>query len=299
MPRTGRRAANSGHASEMKAPGPGSGTTHLLSVFVLAVLLLSGPAAAQTGWYLMTDGEDSGVRYVREVLIADGKIKELPRGHEGTWVVYDVNRGEIAFVDPAREAYAQATPAAHCRALADQAEGLEDIVQLWSSGQPASTSSGQQAASSSPPVTVRDRGSSKTRLQDFEEALYEIRVDNQRYQMIWLTADARLLGELGGMEGLAIYVDMAHEFGSCSRELLGAAADVNTGTMRAYVESTPAYLDLMRKGWPLSTVWSLDGREVTEIVTIVSEWEVRSSDLEPPDSYRKLSLAEFLGIGGQ
>ena len=49
----------------------------------------------------------------------------------------------------------------------------------------------------------------------------------------------------------------------------------------------------------MNAVWSLDGREVTEIVTIASEWSVRPSDLEPPEDYRKISLSEFLGIGAR
>jgi len=292
MLKTGRRAANSGRVSRMPAPWLRSGSTHLLSVLVLALLLLPGPASAQTGWYLMTDGEDGGVRYVREVLIVDGKIKELPRRSDGTWVVYDVNRGEIAFVDPAREVYAQATPAAHCRSLADNADELADVQQ-------PSTSGGRQAASNSPPVTVRDRRNSKTRLQDFEEALYDVRVDGRRYSRVWITTDRRLLGELGGLAGLATYVDMTHEFDSCSRESLGPGEGLTSSTMQVYVESSLAYLDLMRTGWPLNTAWSLDGREVTEVVTIAREWAVQPSDLEPPDSYRELSLAEFLGIGGR
>ena len=283
----------------MRASDLRSGTTHHLSVLVLALLFLPVPASAQTGWYLMTDGEDAGVRYVQEVLIADGKIKELARHREGTWTVYDVNRGEIAFVDPGRRVYAQASPAAHCRSLAERADELKDLDRLSPSDQAGSASSGQQAAGNLPAVTVRDWGSSKTRLQDFEEALYEVRLDGKRYQRISLTTDARLLGELGGTEGLAAYVDMVHELDSCSRELLGTPAAGTTGAMRVHAESAPAYLDLMRKGWPLNTVWSLDGRETTEIVTIASEWDVEPTDLEPPDGYRELTLAEFLGIGAR
>ena len=92
-----------------------SGPLHGALILSLVIFLLPETASGETGWYLMTDGEDSGLRYVRETLIANGKIKQLPRHAEDTWIVHDVDRGEITFVDPLSEVYVRATPAALCR----------------------------------------------------------------------------------------------------------------------------------------------------------------------------------------
>lgn len=244
------------------------------------------PAAAQTGWYLMSDGEDGEVKYVREILLAAGTVKELPRHPTAPWVVYDLEQREITVVDPGRRVYARASAAEHCRSLAQAQTALEG----WASAGPDSGSATTVAA---PTVTVRERRATRTRVQDFEEMLYEIRADDRWFERVWLSTDGRLLDALGGAAGLAAYIDMKDEFDSCSSAMLRDAVDATADWARILVESSPVYLEVMRKGWPLSASWNLGDRQVTEEVTIAAEWKVAAADLEPPDSYRHLALAEL------
>lgn len=263
----------------------------------LAAVTLLPPAAAQTGtgWYLMSDGEAGDAKYIREVLIAAGKIKELPRYPTATWVVYDVNDREITIVDPARRVYARATPAEHCRSLADAGDALQAALGRLPSDAAGPGATVPSAGTTPPEVSIRER-TPRTRLQDFEEVLYEIRADGRWFERVWLTTDERLLNALGGLDGLAAYVDMRHEFETCSRRLLRSAADPAADAARIAVESSPAYLEVMRKGWPLSMAWNEADGQVTEAVNIAAEWRVPASDLEPPGTYRRLSLAQYFDL---
>jgi hypothetical protein len=250
---------------------------------------------AQSGWYLMTDIESGGSTTVREMLISGGKVKNLPRDEEEPWILVDLNTQEIVFVDPAQRIYARATPAAHCAALSEESAALRDLIPYRyrddESLPPAETTDTGPAGTEA--IRIREVGTT-TQVGEFEVVRHDISLGRNKVEEIYLTTDARLLGQLGGTEGVAAYVALVHELNRCVREVLGEQALLLSPTGRTSLENRPEYLEMLKKGWPVKTSWLGEPSRRDETVTISSEWNVRPADLDPPASYRQVSITELL-----
>jgi hypothetical protein len=267
-------------------------------LLLLAIGLGSASAAhAQSGWYLMTDIESGEGTSVREVLISGGKIKSLPQADDDLWTLIDLNSGEITFVDPAQGVFARATPADHCAALEESGDELRTLVPYRfkdDESLPAEArDTGSAEEASSRDIRIREIATN-SEFGGFESVRYDVRLGRDKVEEVYLTTDARLLREVGGLEGVAAYVDLIHELNQCSRAVLGEQAGPLPPAGRTRLEEMPEYLETLEKGWPVKTVWLDEPSRRDETVTIASEWDVEPADLEPPAGYRAVSITQLL-----
>ena len=270
-------------------------------LFSLGICLsLAAPAQAQSGWYLMTDIESGESVAVRETLISGGKVKTLPRDDAEPWLLIDLNTREIVLVDPVQGVFARATPADHCAALEESRDELRALVPYLfrdDESLPAADAEGTRQASAGA-IRVREVATT-TEFAGFEAVRYDIRLGSTKVEEVYLTTDARLLRELGGLEGVAAYVDLARELNRCVQETLGEQVLLPSPAARTSLENMPEYVETLKKGWSVKTSWQGEPSRRDETVTIASEWDVRPADLEPPASYRVVSIAQMLLARGQ
>jgi hypothetical protein len=268
-----------------------------LVVSLSICLGLASPLNAQSAWYLMTDIESGESTTVREVLISGGKVKTLPRDEQEPWLLVDIDSREIVLVDPEQRVYAQATPAAHCAALAESGKTWSDLVPpRFRDDEVLGSAAGNDAeplVSTSEAIRIREVGTAG-QVGEFETVRYDISLGRSKVEEIYLTTDARLLGQLGGLEGVAAYVTVVQELGHCLREVLGEQPSLLSSAGRASLEDRPEYLEILKKGWPVKSSWLGEPTRRDETVTIASEWNVRPTDLDPPASYREVSITDML-----
>ncbi len=273
-----------------------------LVVSLSICLGLAAPVNAQSGWYLMTDITSGESTTVREVLISGGKVKTLPRDEQEPWLLVDIASQEIVFVDPGRRVYARATPAAHCAALTESEMTWRDLIPPRLRDDAALGSAVEinleQQGSSSEVIRIREVGPAR-QVGEFEAVRYDISLGRSKVEEIYLTTDARLLRQLGGLEGIAAYVTVVQELGRCVREVLGEQTALLSPAGRASLDDRPEYLEMLKKGWPVKTSWRGEPSHSDETVMIASEWDVRPTDLDPPSSFRQVSITEVLLSQGQ
>lgn len=197
-------------------------------------------------------------------VVENGKFKVAPEEKDEPWIVFNIAKDTLTMVDSASKRFATGSSKEYCRMM-------EQLMQAM-----FSFMADTEKTSTAPRVKVVKEGAGGD-IAGFRTTRYKIFENGQLSEEIWLTNDPTLLNELGSMKNLG--------FMEC-------------GTEQAGLASSPEYMKLMEKGWPLKSVSYLDDeKDVDTDVVRIEQKNVPDSEFQPPAGYKEVSFQELFEMG--
>jgi hypothetical protein len=132
-----------------------------------------------------------------------------------------------------------------------------------------------------PPVSVTSTGV-KEKIAGYETEKYDVRVDGELFQELWVAPALNLSADLNVNQRIAVQRKM-------SANMLGKSA-----TSFNAVYHNEEYRNLLAKGFALKEVTHHIAGGSERVATAVQQGEVPATDFEAPGDYRKVRLADVL-----
>lgn len=237
----------------------------------LASALVMILALAATGFcgFVITEADST------QTLVAKGKVKSLPADVGEPAMIMDLNTGDMILLDPSEKTAAKTSVDEFCSMMKQMAGAMaEAMEQLKAQGM-----AGAGGGSGAPGVRIEKAGAGG-KIAGYETQKYNVYAGGELYEELWISSDKALLAELGDMEMIA-------RFEQCAGGMMGGPA----------VETDPAYLSLMRKGWVLRSVSHDMGTEETVVdVERIEKKEIAGSAFEVPAGYEMVPFEEMFGM---
>jgi hypothetical protein len=224
------------------------------------VSLLS-PPLLYSGWILKD--QDGTTTY-----ISHGKIKHVEEDEPNSSLVIDYSGEQVILVDGTRRIYAAGTLEEYCRIMQSMMDAF---------GQMGQTLGGPDENVQSVEVIA----AGQERVAGMNTDKYQVVVDGELYEEVWLTTEPALIGELGNIKSHKKFT-----------ECLDAVGEP--------VESTKAYRELAEKGWELRSIsYDFDEKEYNSDTYMIQREEIDESAFVPPASYKRLDLEELFMAGDE
>jgi len=240
----------------------------LLSIIFI---LIAVPAIA--GW-VQTDSEGS------TTFFSDGRIKETTRG-EPFYSVLDANKGTILYVDTAKKRYAMDTVENFCSAIVAEMENAMQQIPKEQRDEMARMM-GKGTNKTAPKVSVTKEGDGGT-VAGYKTTKYRVTADGKLYEELWLTTDATLMKELGGL-----YTRVMKKFGKCM------ASIQSMGDLPVTPADSPEYKKLEQAGWELKNKTYSFGEPHTHQILKLERKSIPDSEFTVPAGYKKVPAMQIL-----
>lgn len=240
----------------------------IMNTCLTAMILLALTAVpAYAGWVETSQG---AVSYY-----GNGLLKQVPSAEEGgPETIMDFAKGNVTMVDHGSRTYTTFKFEEFCEIIKKMYEGappdmLAQIKQM-------------NEARPKPNVTVKKIGKGET-IAGYATTKYQVTNNGQLERTVWIAEDARFKSFISS------YWDQATD----SIKKMKRCDDL--GMRSEEVDTSPAYLDLMKGGW-LMMEETLDedspAGESAPVEELVEE-NLPASTFEVPQGYKKVPFAQF------
>ncbi len=234
-----------------------------LTIAVLTAGVLSGPSPALAGWVMTETSGD-------ETLVSQGKMKSV---WDNGYMILDAQTQKIHFIDDERKVQAAGTVDEVCASLTQMIDSLmagipDDQKEMMK----------QMMGGTGTRPEVVEKGSGG-KVAGFETTRYEVLVDGEVYEEIWLAKDESLKKECQSL------MEMLGRLTSC-------IAKVNFMADIPIPESSPDYLALFKKGVIVKSVEHGDEGVNT---TLLSPRDVPASTFSIPSDYETVPFSSIWG----
>jgi len=227
---------------------------------VLVFISLLSPSLLYGGW-ILKDGEGT------TTFISKGKIKHTEGDETDSYLVIDYNVDRITLVDGSQQIYATGTLAEYCGYM-------RKITEAFSQMEGAFGDSEENAAE-----MVEVVAAGQENIAGLKAEKYQVIVDGELYEEVWLTMNSGLMSELGNSASHQQFM-----------ECLDAGGDP--------VESSKAYRELSLKGWELRSIsYDFGEKEYNSDTVSIAEENIDDSEFAPPAGFKKLELEEMFMAG--
>ncbi len=261
-------------------------------VCMIGVVVLSLAFSAYAG--LVIKEKDGEISYLSE-----GKIKVVTgKKEDRMWYIMDSKDGLMTLVDEERKAYASGTPDEYCRVskslgeemkeamLKEMAPEEREMFEKYMKEGSNIREGVKRPQSKKPVVTIAKTGSEV--IAGYKTTRYTVTVDGERYEDVWIAADASLANEMKEIESGML--SMQKRFEKCA----GAVEDYEDEDGPS---SSPEYDKLMSKGFVMKEIsytggYEEEGEVVSEVVKLEKK-SITSSEFKVPSGYKKVSLKEL------
>lgn len=258
--------------------------SHTSKVALLIGALCIMPAAVQAGWvaeWEHTPIKSNGERGTTEpatMHIEKGKVRLV---QPSTTSLIDYNKSRFAILNPEhqyfwsgtvdqyvaemRKTRARAAKKRRGKDVADEAESHVDPKSL-------------------PPVTVTKTNETET-IAGHPTRKYEVRVNNELFEELWIAEDLNLSGDLDPKKFLAYQKKMG-------AAMLGSSAKSYNALYR-----NAEYEKLLEEGFVLRSITHHIAGGFERKAVAVKQEEIPASEFEVPDSYRRVRLSDVFSAG--
>ena len=258
--------------------------SHMRKVALLIGALCVLPAAAKAGWVaewehtpIKTNGE-RGTTESATMRIEKGNVRLV---QPVTTSLIDYNKSRFTILNPERQYFWSGTVDQYvaemlqARARAAKKRRGEDIdAQAEAKIDPKSL----------PPVVVTRTEETET-IAGHPTRKYEIRVDNEPFEELWVAEDLDMSGDLDVKKLLAYQKKM-------SAAMLG-----NSATAYNALYHSPEYQNLLQKGFVLRSITHHIAGGFERKAVELKQVEIPASEFQVPDSYRKVRLSDVFATG--
>ncbi len=210
--------------------------------------------------------------------ISNGKLKEISK-EDG--MIMDSHTGDFIYFSPNKKVYTRGK-------VSDFCESMSKLMDQMMASMPPEYKNmmGVSQDKKAPKVEIISQGDGGT-IAGYKTEKYEVMVDGEPYEILWLATDASLTNEFKSLVG------MLSEFQKCSKIM-------NIGTPP--VELSSDYLKLMEKGLTLKSIEYEEGNEnITTNTVSLEKKDIPDSEFQIPPGYKEMSFTEFFGsqMGGE
>lgn len=239
----------------------------VIAVCSVALIMVIGLVfSVQAGWVME---ESNGDR----ALFSDGRMKGY---FENEGVILNGKTQVLVLINAAEKTYVQGTVDEICNELKTL---QEKILAMMTPEMRKMIEQNDNSANSPMDVTVRKKGSGGT-IAGFETDRYEVLVDGELYEEIWITSVSSLTKELRPL------LKTMEKFDQC--------VDAMTGDTSP--ELSPEYLDIVSKGVVLKSVRYEMGMPENETdVVRMEEQTIPDEEFQIPEGYQKITYSELMG----
>ncbi len=199
--------------------------------------------------------------------ISDGKIKLVEPGTEGSFLILDYKAEKVTLVDGNRKVYATGAMDAYCQTMATMYEAFSEMESAFGDDE------------ESAPESVKVVAAGKDTIAGMAADKYNVLVDGELYEEIWLASDSGLMNELGNPERI--------------RKFMECLAETDDP-----VESSKAYQELSVKGWELRSIsYEFGEKEYTTNIVEIKKASIPDSEFTAPGNYKKIKFEDFFMPG--
>jgi len=250
-------------------------TGKLTAVAAVAVLSLFAALPARAGFRI----QEADLEFSQDVSVYwfQGGKARVDGALQGLTLIVDVKNGEGWLIDGASRRYAGGK-------LAELVEELKKVEgALDNDSTPGGPAGTQAAADAARPlaIVIRDSGAGE-RLQGYETRHYQVLVDGELLEELWLAAKIQVASE----------IDLV-AFGTAMQKMLGG------GALSQGYEESETYRKLRAGGYPLRQVLYFVGEKSTLEVTSVTIKELSPADFAVPKGFKKVGYVELLFGGNE
>jgi len=230
----------------------------------IVVVMIVVASAANAGWVL-TDSEGE------ETLISQGKLRS---SSEGGSMILDATKNQAYFIDDARKLVASGTVEEFCTGMTEMMSAMLEKLP------PEQRQVMEQMMESTADVEIVNKGAGG-KIAGFETTKYEVMVDGQLHEQLWLSEDKALLKDCGAV------MKMMAQFMSCMSTMSAMSGAPSP-------EASPEYGKLFEMGMLVKMVTHGDGG-----VTTIAPRDVSGDMFAIPADYKLVSLPEMYGMSAQ
>jgi hypothetical protein len=256
-------------------------------------LLALAPALAQAGWVI--DWSTTAVTQKDERMptqqsiqyISDNRVRmQQPEITSITDFTQDrftlINSTKRYFWSGSVDDYVREMTAQRTEALADRT-GKLPIPQIKKDEAKKAEAEHKKPSPSPtvlPPVSLTSAGAGG-KVAGYDTDKYEVRVDGDLFQEVWLAPSLKLGSDLD----LARFI--------AQQQKTGAAMIGKSAKQYNAMYNDAEYRDLLTKGFVLKTTTHHMAGSFERVATSVKQTDVAASEFTPPDDYRKVRLADL------
>ena len=244
-------------------------------MLMLFFFVFSSAGPSKAGW--VEENKDGTMGYYSK-----GKIVTIGKDN---WFKFDLNTGKMSMSDHRRKVYTTGTPGEFCDAISSMREEMmKDMPPQQRMMMEQMMKRNQGSADAK--VTVEKMGDGG-KIAGFNTVKYKIKVNGRPKVEMWVTDNSSLIKELMPLKKKAF--SSTKEFGKCMSEMNPMGGGLTW-------QDSPEYKKLMGNHWVLKEVSG--GRTNTHVVQLKKE-AVPDSKFQPPASFKKVSVQEFLKMDGR
>ena len=231
-------------------------------VICVAATAMLGASVADAGWVLTDSNGD-------ETVISQGKMKTV---WENGSVIFDASTSEVHFIDDRRKIIASGTLDELCEGVAQMMESM-----MASIPEEQREMMKQMMGGSAGETAVAEKGPGG-KIAGFETTRYEVSLDGELYEELWLTKSESLKKECQGL------MQMLMKFSSC----LSSVSPMEQPSP----ESSPGYMKLFETAVLVRSVQH-GGEDEADNTTVISARDVPASAFSLPAGYEEAPLSEI------
>lgn len=258
--------------------------SHMSKLALLIGVICIGPAATQAGWiaeWEHTPIKSNGERGVTEpatMRIEKGRVR---LAQPNTTSLIDYNKSRFTILNPQRQHFWSGTVDEYVaqmlktRAAAAKRKRGENIGEEKPKLDPKSL----------PPVVIA-RAAETEKIAGHQTNKYEIKVNDELFEELWIADDLDLSGDMDAKKVLAY-----------QRKMSGAMIGNSAIAYNALYHS-PEYQKLLDKGFVLRSVTHHIAGGFERTAVELKEVEIPESEFVVPENYRKVRLSDVFSTGG-
>ena len=222
---------------------------------------------ANAGWVILEQNGD-------KTLISNGRLKGTSEGFSS---IFNGPKNEMIFIHDGQNIYWRGTVDEYCSGTAAMFEQvMEGMPEEQRQMMKQMMAKGSQTSEHKVAVVKDGEGETIAGLKTMK---YNVLVDNELFEEVWLTSDASLMKEFKPL------IPMLQKFNSC----LGSME------MEFTLEKSPEYQKLWETGFQLRSVRHEFGNAETETdVVKLEKADIPDQEFKAPAGYQKRSFAEMM-----
>ena len=235
--------------------------------FMAVALLLGLAVAAEAGWIMQEKEGD-------QTLISKGRLKSS--ADNISWIL-DGPSNKVYFIDGHEKTYATGTVEDYCGATAAL---VEQTMKNLPAEQRKTMEQMMKKDNEEARHTVSVMGGGDGgNVAGLKTVKYNVEVDGELYEEIWLATDSDLLNEFKSLK------PMLRKFSTCA----------STFGTEFTPENSPEYLQLMDHGVEVKSIAYSDGspEPVTDVVKLEKK-DLPEAEFSIPRDYRQITFGEML-----
>lgn len=253
---------------------------HASKIVLMLCALCFTPAAVHAGWIVdweHTPIKSSGERGTTETATMRIKKGKVRLTQPSTTSLIDYNKRRFAILNPDRQYFWSGTVDQYVTEM--QQTRARAAKKRRGNEKAAPEEQAKIDPKSLPPVVVTKTDETET-IAGHPTRKYEIRVDNDLFEELWVAEDLNLSGDLDPKK----FLDYQKKMGAA---MLGNSAKAYNALYRS-----AEYKNLLEKGFVLRSITHHIAGGFERKAVAVKQEEIPESEFEVPDNYRRVRLSD-------